>query len=116
SPGGAPSLAEEKNCCTDSIGNQSHGDDFGGKNQWTRDVDDRVDGEEDGQQRDDEAANGRESQPQARSGEYRGCAHDRDSKHYGVDDSIKNVGGIIYELESFLHSRTDLTGYSNYQC
>ena len=58
-------LAKAKNCCTDRIGDQSYGDDFCGKNQWTRDVDNRVDGEEDGQQRDNEAANGRESQPEA---------------------------------------------------
>ena len=83
----------------DRIGRQSHGDDFCGEKQRTGYVDDRVDGEEDSQQRDDETASGSESQPRARSGAYRRCAHDRDGKHHGIDDSIKNVGGIVHELE-----------------
>src|SRR5207253_8619467 len=101
-------VVKRENRDTDEIGCESHRNDFCGEKQRVRHINDRIDGEEDGQQTYRETASRRDAQPGASSGSNRSRACDRDCKHDGIDNSVKNVGGVVHELKRFLQTGADL--------
>src|SRR6185295_1846336 len=94
----------------DRVRDNCHGGDFGAKQQWVRYVNDRVDSVKDCQKRYDGAGNARDAQPNACISPYRSRPEKRNGKESEINDSVKDIGSVIYQLKCFLNSSTDLAG------